>query len=518
MADFAFTEKAILLKPEDNIAIAKENLAAGTNLRDGEEVVVLQADIPRGHKFAIRDIQQNMKVLKYGQFIGYVSSPIASGDHVHIHNVEFAPSLKEYNFSGQPDPVYLVPEADRRTFQGFRRANGRAGTRNYVLIVSSVNCSASVCRYISQHFNDTVMQAYPNVDGVAAITHKGGCGIAIDGKEHINIAGMLAGYAKHPNVAGYVLIGLGCEINQISQIIEGQQLIQIGKRPEEDGPPVVTIQGSGGIRKAVHDGIEAVEELLSKANYCTRSDIPVSELMLATECGGSDGYSGITANPALGVASDLLVKQGGTVIVSEMPEIYGAEHLMIRRAQNRNVGEKLAEHIRWWEDYASRHNATINNNPTPGNMEGGITTVLEKSLGAVAKGGTTPVNAVYGYGEKVTEKGLVIMDTPGYDPVSITGMVAGGANIICFTTGRGSVYGCKPVPSIKIASNTPMYNRMSDDMDINAGAAVEQGDIDTVGRNIFETILSVASGERTKSEFHGVGEEEFNPWYFGPTL
>ena len=400
---------------------------------------------------------------------------------------------------------------------GYDRGDGRYGTRNYIALISTVNCSATTSKYISERVRATdLLRQYPNVDGVVAITHKAGCAMQYGGPDHNQLDRTLAGFAKHPNVAAYILIGLGCETGQAIHLIENQGLIQLnGSRKK---PLILTIQECGGIRKTVEAGVRAVAELLPRVNDVRRTRLTADKIVLGTNCGGSDGNSGVTANPALGVASDLIVAQGGTSILGETTEIYGAEHLLTRRAVSRAVGEKLIERIKWWEWYAGIFGAEINNNPSVGNKEGGLTTIYEKSLGAIAKGGSTALVDVVGYAEPVRTKGFVVMDTPGYDPVSMTGIVAGGANVLVFTTGRGSVFGCKPAPSIKVATNTPMYEHMIDDMDIDAGVILDGTPVEEVGRQIFEEILEVASGKKTKSEINGVGEEEFAPWAIGPVL
>jgi len=400
---------------------------------------------------------------------------------------------------------------------GYERGAGRYGTRNYIAIISTVNCSASTSKYISEKFRATdLLRQYANVDGVVAITHKAGCAMQYGGPDHNQLDRTLAGFARHPNVAAYILVGLGCETGQALHLVENQGLIQLNGSQKR--PTIITIQECGGIAKTVNAGVRAIAELLPQVNEARRTRLSADKIILGTNCGGSDGNSGVTANPAVGVAADLLVAQGGTSIIGETTEIYGAEHLLTRRAVSRAVGDKLIERIKWWEWYAGIFGAEINNNPSPGNKEGGLTTIYEKSLGAIAKGGSTALVDVVGYAEPVTAKGFVVMDTPGYDPVSMTGIVAGGANVLVFTTGRGSVFGCKPAPSIKVATNTPMYNHMNDDMDINAGVILEGTPVETVGRQIFEEILAVASGQKTKSELSGVGEEEFAPWSIGPTL
>jgi altronate hydrolase len=336
------------------------------------------------------------------------------------------------------------------------------------------------------------------------------------GPDHLQLERTLAGFAKHPNVAAYILVGLGCETGEAIHLVENQKLVQLnGSRAK---PTVLTIQECGGIGKTVDAGVQAIASLLPRVNDVRRVPLALDKIVLGTNCGGSDGNSGVTANPALGVASDLLIAAGGTSILAETPEIYGAEHLLTRRAISRAVGEKLIERIKWWEWYAGIFGAELNNNPSPGNKEGGLTTIYEKSLGAIAKGGSTALMDVVGYAEPVRTRGLVVMDTPGYDPVSMTGIVAGGANVLVFTTGRGSVFGCKPAPSIKVATNTPMYEHMISDMDINAGVILNGTPVEEVGRQIFEEIIAVAGGKKTRSEINGVGEEEFAPWAIGPTL
>jgi altronate hydrolase len=403
-----------------------------------------------------------------------------------------------------------------------RAAHQRYGTRNYIAIVSTVNCSASTSKYIAERIRAmNILKDYPNVDGIVPIVHKQGCGHQYEGPDHKQLEMTLAGFAKHPNVGAYILIGLGCEIVQAEHLIEHQQLgmIQVGNTKSTKQPPVVlTIQESGGIGKTTDAGVKALVDMLPRVNDVRRVQLPAKHIILGTNCGGSDGNSGVTANPALGVASDRIVQQGGTSILGETPEIYGAEHVLTRRAVSAEVGQKLVDRIKWWEWYTSVFGAEINNNPSPGNKEGGLTTIYEKSNGAIAKAGSTAMVDVVRYAEPVTAKGFVVMDTPGYDPVSMTGIVAGGANVCVFTTGRGSVYGCKPAPCIKVATNTPMYERMVSDMDVNAGKILDGTSVEAVGEEIFNLILATASGQKTKSEVHGVGEEEFAPWQIGPTL
>ncbi len=508
------------LRPEDNIAVAARSLAPGQVLAINGCTVTVNGRVGMGHKVALKPIRKGEAVYKYGQIIGFASKDVAPGDHVHVHNVSADAFERDYAFAKEVPPP--PPRPEPRTWMGYDRGPERAepfryATRNYIAIISTVNCSASTSKYISERFRASdLLRQYPNVDGVVAITHKAGCAMQYGGPDHNQLDLTLAGFAKHANVAAYILVGLGCETGQAIHLIENQGLIQLNG--EGKGPKVITVQECGGIGKTVEAGFRAVAELLPHVNDIRRVKLSADRLILGTNCGGSDGNSGVTANPALGVASDLLVAQGGTSILAETPEIYGAEHLLTRRAITRAVGEKLVERIKWWEWYTGIFGAEINNNPSPGNKEGGLTTIYEKSLGAIAKGGSTALMDVLRYAEPARTKGFVVMDTPGYDPVSMTGIVAGGANVLVFTTGRGSVYGCKPAPSIKVATNTPMYEHMVDDMDINAGVILDGTPVEEVGRQIFEKILAVASGEKTKSELNGVGEEEFAPWSIGPTL
>jgi altronate hydrolase len=517
------TQVAVHLRPEDNIAVAAKPLAAGTELQFGTATLTLPSPVKMGHKFAVRPIKEGDAVTKYGQIIGFAGRDIPPGDHVHVHNVRLGAFERDYAFCRDTPPPPAHP-AEHRTFLGYDRGPSRPehqryGTRNYVAIISTVNCSASTSKYVAERVRAMgVLEKYPNVDGVLPIVHKHGCAMAYDGNDHRQLDRTLAGIARHPNVGAYILIGLGCETGQAVHLIESEHLDLIQLNGAKKKPLVLSIQESGGIGKTVEAGVKAVVELLPRVNDVRRVPISAKHIILGTNCGGSDGNSGVTANPALGVASDLIVQQGGTSILGETPEIYGAEHLLTRRAVTKEVGEKLVERIKWWEWYTGIFGAEINNNPSPGNKEGGLTTIYEKSLGAIAKAGSTAMVDVVHYAEPVTAKGFVVMDTPGYDPVSMTGIVAGGANVLVFTTGRGSVFGCKPAPSIKVATNSPLYHHMIGDMDINAGKALEGASLEEIGREIFEEILAVASGKRTKSEINGVGEEEFAPWSIGPTL
>jgi len=462
---------------------------------------------------AAAPIHSEAPIRKFGQIIGFASRPIAPGEWVHEHNCAVREFARDYHFGEDARPESIAAIRDQPTFQGFRRANGKVGTRNYLAILTSVNCSATTARLIAREVERSEMLSdYPNVDGVIALVHGTGCGMASRGEGFEALMRTEWGYAANPNVGAALMIGLGCEVFQIGRMKEEYGLV------EGDAFQSLTIQATGGTRKTIEAGIERLRAMLPLLDRAPRAPAPASALTLALQCGGSDGYSGITANPALGAAADILVRNGGTAILSETPEIYGAEHLLTRRAATPEVGRQLVERIRWWEDYCARNGGEMNNNPSPGNKAGGLTTILEKSLGAAAKGGTTPLNAVYKYAEPVVSKGFVFMDTPGYDPVSATGQVAGGANILAFTTGRGSAYGCKPTPSIKLATNTDMYRRMIDDMDINCGDVLDGVSIEDKGKEIFDMILAVASGARSKSEQLGYGEAEFTPWQIGATM
>jgi altronate hydrolase len=499
----------IRLNPADDVVIARVELAAGTTLVK-EANVSVAARVPAGHKVAVRLVKQGQPVRRYNQIIGFATRDIAPGEHVHVHNLGMGDFDRDYSFtSDKKETNYVNPQA---TFQGIVRADGRVATRNYIGILTSVNCSATVARAVADHFRNR-LDDFPNVDGVVALTHKSGCGMDSEGEAIELLRRTMAGYARHPNFYAVQVVGLGCESNQINGLLASQKL----KRSERLGS--YTIQEKGGTGKAVREGIARIEALLPEANKVKRETVPASHLTLGLQCGGSDGYSGISANPALGAAVDLLVRHGGSAILSETPEIYGAEHLLTRRAISREIGEKLIARIRWWEDYTQRNGNEMNNNPSPGNKAGGLTTILEKSLGAVAKGGTTNLVDVYEYAQPVQAKGFVYMDTPGFDPVSATGQVAGGANMICFTTGRGSAYGCKPAPSLKLATNTALFEHQEEDMDINCGTVIDgKESVAEVGERFFRLILETASGRRTKSEAFGYGEDEFAPWVLGATM
>lgn len=498
--------RTMRLHAEDTVMVALEPLAPETETSEG---VTTKERIPRGHKFATRAIAQGEPIRKFGQIIGFAATAIAPGAWVHEHNVALHEFERDYTIDRQPA---VTPENPVQ-FQGFRRANGRAGTRNYIAILSSVNCAATVARQIVRQAEKTgLLDAFPNIDGIVPLTHGTGCGMAAKGEGFETLERTLWGTASNPNIAAVLFVGLGCEVFQIARMKAAYGIT------EGETFRSMTIQDSGGTPATVAAGLAALRDMAPKANAITREPIPVSELVLALQCGGSDAYSGLTANPALGAAVDILVRQGGTAILSETPEIYGAEHLLVRRAASQAVADDLLARIDWWRAYVGRTGDEMNNNPSPGNKAGGLTTILEKSLGAVAKAGTSPLNGVYRYAEPVTTHGLVFMDTPGYDPVSATGQVAGGANILCFTTGRGSAFGCKPVPSIKLATNSDLYRRMESDMDIDCGDIIGGTSIEAKGRQIFDRMIEIASGASTKSETLGYGDNEFVPWQIGAVM
>ena len=503
------SSKILRLQETDNVAVALARIPSGEALPVGG--ISAATSIPSGHKVALAAIAEGDEITKYGQIIGFASADIAAGEHVHVHNVEMRDFDRDPAVGSKTSSMDMVDKVPE--FMGYRRPSGRIGTRNYVGVVSTVNCLATAVQHIARGLDARVSAEFPNIDGVVPITHSQGCGSAIDGDGDKNLQRVLGGFCRHPNFCFVIVVGLGCEAMQVARLVSAEGL--------EPGAYLrtLTIQGSGGLRSTIALAIAQADGVLQEANSAERVPIPASELTLALQCGGSDGYSGITANPALGRAVDTLVGLGGTAILAETPEIYGAEHLLTQRAESPEIAEKLLARIRWWEDYTKRNGGEMNNNPSPGNKAGGLTTILEKSLGAVAKGGSTNLRGVYEYAEPIDTKGFVFMDSPGYDPASITGEVASGANIICFTTGRGSVYGNKPVPSIKLATNSAMYERMIEDMDINCGDLLDgTATLDGKGEEILDMILRVASGEPTKSEEFGLGDYEFVPWQIGAVM
>lgn len=496
----------LILDKADTVGVALRALKPGEIINDIE---VLQ-HIPKGHKMAVTGLNEGQPVTKYAQSIGVASRYIGAGEHVHTDNLNFFDTENETDIETFSTPVKT---ACTDTFEGYHRPDGRVGTRNYIAVISSVNCSATAAHAIANAFGDESLINYSNIDGVAAFTHGTGCGLADSGEGFDNLQRVFAGLATHPNVGGVLFVGLGCEVSQVQSVVSVNRLQQ--------GPLLHTlnIQSSGGHKKTVAAGIDIVQSMLDEVNSCIRSQAPASMLSLALQCGGSDAWSGITANPALGFAADLLIQQGGTAVLAETPEIYGAEHLLMRRAVSREVVSELTERIDWWRDYVAKNNGSLDNNPSPGNKLGGLTTILEKSLGAVSKGGTTPLIAVARYAERVDKKGLVFMDSPGYDPASVTGQIATGCNLVSFTTGRGSTFGSKPSPCLKVATNTDMYSQLTEDMDINAGTIVSDAEhISDVGNRIYSRLLEVASGSKTLSELNGLGDNEFVPWQIGATM
>jgi len=512
------TAPFIRLHPADDVLIARSQLLSGATV----EGIAVKGMVPPGHKIATHALAAGAPVRRYNQVIGFASRAIAPGEHVHTHNLDMGPDkganagdgARDYAFGADVKPAAPRQEA---TFMGIRRADGRVATRNYIGILSSVNCSATVARAIAAHFsrqtNPAALAGFAHIDGVVALTHGTGCGMDGEGLGLQLLERTLAGYATHANFGAVVVVGLGCEANQISAWLAHSSL------REGDNFRTFNIQDTGGTRQSVDKGIALVTGMLARVNAVTREPCSASHITIGLQCGGSDGYSGISANPALGAAVDLLVAHGGTAILSETPEVYGAEHLLTRRAVAPAIAEKLIDRIHWWEHYTQINGGEMNNNPSPGNKAGGLTTILEKSLGAVAKGGTTNLEGVFDYAEPVTARGFVFMDTPGYDPVSATGQVAGGANLICFTTGRGSAYGCAPTPSLKLATNTALWKRQEEDMDINCGEIIDgSSSVQAMGERIFALILATASGAQSKSERHGYGQNEFVPWQVGAVM
>ncbi len=499
----------IRLHPADNVVVARVDVAAGTAI-PGENIVC-QTGAPSGYKIATRDLKKGEPILKYNTTIGFAASDVSAGTMLHNHNIEFREFDRDYAHARDFNPVEPVPEHQRATFQGIVRPDGRVATRNFIGIISTVNCSATVVHEIADKFTREKLAGFPNVDGVAAFTHALGCGMEMTGEPMQLLRRTLAGYARHPNLAAVLIIGLGCERCQVGGLMADQGLAV--------GPKLRTMvmQETGGTRRTIEAGVATIMEMLPEANRVRRETVPASHITVGLQCGGSDGFSSITANPALGAAIDILARHGGTGILSETPEIYGVEHTLTRRAASREIGEKLIERIRWWKDeYAVGRDVQINGKVSPGNQHGGLANIFEKSLGSSMKGGTGPMMEVYKYAEPVTEKGFVFMDTPGYDPVSATGQIAGGANLVAFTTGRGSCFGAKPVPSIKLATNTPIFKRMEEDMDVNCGEILDGTvSVQEMGQKIFEQFLKTASGEKTKSELLGMGRHEFVPWQIG---
>ena len=498
----------IRLDPADNVVVARVEIAAGTPI-ESEGVTALH-EVPLGHKIATRALAKGEPILKYNTIIGFAGADIAPGAWMHSHNVLMDDFQKDYRFGQDYRPTELLPPERRATFQGIRRADGRVATRNYIGVFITVNCSATVARRIANYFDEERLADYPNVDGVIPFVHEQGCGMELTGEPMDLLRRTLAGYIRHPNMAGALVCSLGCERNNLARFFEEQSLAT-GKMLQS-----VTLQQVGGTAAAIEEGKALIRGMLAEANRVTRESCSAEHITVGLQCGGSDGFSGLSANPALGKAVDILVRHGGTAILSETPELYGVEHTLTARAKTPEIGRKFVERIQWWLDYNRGRDTQINGRVSPGNNAGGLANIIEKALGGAKKGGSSGINEVYRYAEPVTEHGLVIMDTPGYDPVSATGQIAGGANLVCFTTGRGSCFGSFPAPTVKLATNTPMYQRMSGDMDVNCGSVIDgSATLDEMGEVIFRKLLAVASGEKSKSEALGVGEDEFVPWPIG---
>jgi altronate hydrolase len=500
----------IRLNDADNVLIAREALTLGRQVQLGDTVVRIRAQVPAGHKIAANAIARGEAIRKYDTVIGRAARDIEAGDHVHTHNIELIDFERDPGFGLDVRPVDYVPQAERATFMGIVRPDGRVATRNFIGILASVNCSSTVIKNIAAWFTPERLAAYPNVDGVVAFAQTSGCGMSSPSEHFDVLRRTIAGYARHPNLAGVLIVGLGCERNQVSDLVSSQGL------EKDESMRTLVMQDNGGTRATIEAGIAAIQSMLPVANCIERQRVSASHLKIGLECGGSDGFSGITANPALGAAMDILVRHGGTAILSETPEIHGVEYMLTRRAVTPEVGQKLLDRLAWWERYTRGHNGQFNGVVGPGNQQGGLANIFEKSLGSAMKGGTTPLQAVYEYAEAIDQPGFVFMDSPGYDPVAVTGQIASGANMICFTTGRGSMFGSKPAPTIKLASNTPMFKRLQEDMDINCGLVIDgERSVREMGQDIFDHILQAASGQRTKSELLGLGDHEFVPWHMG---
>ncbi|WP_274425258.1 UxaA family hydrolase [Chelativorans sp. YIM 93263] len=503
----------VILSERDSVAILTARAAAGARpLGEGRP---LDKPWSPGHKIARAALKPGAPIIKFGQVIGYATDEIAVGDPVHTHNCAFGAHDQSYVFSGGLEAATAaIPKITRRTFMGYAREDGQVGTRNFIALCATVNCSATVVRKAAQEIEQSgILEDWPDIDGVVAFAHGTGCGMVSQGEGARMLERVLWGHATHPNVAATLFVGLGCEVMQVARM---RSRYGGAAEPRLHG---LTIQETGGTRATVERIKEAVRALLPQVGAARRTEQSASALKVALQCGGSDGYSGITANPALGMASDRLVGLGASPVLAETPEIYGAEQLLLQRAASEAVAETLVERIRWWENYTAMHGGSMDNNPSPGNKVGGLTTILEKSLGAVAKGGSTPLVDVIDYAAPVTQAGLNFMDSPGYDPVSVTGQIAGGCQIVCFTTGRGSAFGSKPAPTIKLASNSELYRRMPDDMDIDCGAIISASTpLADKADEILDMILAVASGRATKSEMLGLGDNEFVPWQVGAVM
>lgn len=498
----------IRLDMNDNVVVARQDVLAGTFIED--EGFVLLTDVPAGYKCSSRNIKKGEEIRKYNTVIGFAAEDIQAGTMMHNHNIEFDSLNFNYDYGKDYEPIKYIQDSKRSTFMGIRRPNGNVATRNYIGIIVCSNCAATVARRISNNFSDSIMKQYPNIDGVVPFITELGCGMEQSGEPIELLRRTIAGYVRNPNMGAAIVIALGCERNNIDVLFEEEKL------KTNELLHKITIQEIGGTKKSIDLGIKLVNEMLPKVNKIKREVCSVEHLTVALECGGSDGLSGLSANPALGKAMDILVSNGGTCILSETTEIFGAQHILTRRARSEEIGKKLVDRLDWWLEHTKGRDNQINGKVSPGNNKGGITNILEKSLGGVKKSGSTPLMDVIEYAYPVKEKGFVFMDSPGYDPIASTGQFASGANIMCFTTGRGSCYGSVIAPVIKISSNTLLYEKMEDDIDINCGEIIDGNkNIEEMGEEIFEMILKVASNEKTKSELLGIGEDEYAPWPIG---
>jgi altronate hydrolase len=501
---------AIQLHPSDDVAIARVPLSPGTDLSINGRPIHVTEVIPPGHKIALNHKAPGEMLHRYGQRIGRALREIQPGQHVHMHNLSYQELETSYEF---PDREVQIPATSKSVprFLGYQREDGRAGTRNYIAVVAASNCAAHTTEQIARSFENETLP--PNVDGVVAFPHGEGCGMT-QGPDKVQLQRTLAGVLDHPNVSSALIIGLGCEVNQIDHYLGPQA---DGAPPRSNRLVGLTVQGSGGTRATVEAARREIRKLLDQAAGETRVEIPASKITLGLNCGGSDSFSGITANPALGVCSDMLAAIGATSVLAETTEIFGAEHLLVRRARNKEVALRLLSFVEGYKKYLRQFGGSFDDNPSPGNKEGGLTNIIEKSLGAVAKAGSSPLMDAVDFAERIKSPGFVFMNTPGYDPPSLTGLASGGCNLIAFTTGRGSAIGFPSVPVIKIASNSSTYNRMRDNMDINAGAIADGNQtVEELGREIFDWVLRVASGEHTCAEL--MGHKEFVPWRIGPVM
>lgn len=500
------------LSDTDRVAVALRELAAGEAIGDGAIRAV--QPVPAGHKVALAPIPAGAEVRKLGQIIGHAVREIAPGEHVHRHNLAAGPSGAERGIGTDRHAAALLPESEAAAFEGILREDGSVATRNYIGVLITVNCSATVARHIAESFRAPgSLAGYPNVDGVVALTHRSGCGMASEGEAMDMLRRAIAGFARHPNFAGALIVGLGCEANQMKRLVEAERLA-IGGRVH-----AFVMQESGGTAATVREGVERIKAMLPAANAVRRVRVPARHLKLGLQCGSRGPFCALTANPALGAAADLLVRNGGTVVLSGTPEVHGGEELLLRRAASREAGEKLLARLRWWEGYAATDGGLVDNAPSAEDEAGGSSTILEKCLGTAAMGGTSDLAEVYRFAEPAAAPGLVFMDTPGFGPVSVTGQVAGGCNVLALSTSGGECFGCKPAPSLRLASDTPTYRRMREDMDLDCGGILDgTASVEETGERIFRLILETASGRRTQSEAFGLGEDEFAPWRLGATM